>query len=424
MGRTARRDYGSGSVYQRADGRWIGSVELGTESGTLKRRRKTVSGKTKADVVAKLKAVNRQVAETGTVAVSVPTVGKYLEWWLDNVARNRVAPKTLRDYRSAVDVQLIPHLGRYRLDKLTPRHVLALHDTLRSQEVAARHELDETGQRVPRTLSESSILKTHAVLSRALADAVAFGHIARNPAKMVDRPKQGEPDIEHLDAVEASYVLRHVADDPMGSRWAFALLTGARAGEILGLRWSHVDLDTGMADVSWQLQRLSYAHGCAVPCGRRFAGDCPDRQLDVPRGYTHEPLDGGLCLTRPKGGKRRRVPLIPSLAAWLRRHRQETPPGPHDLVWARDGGRPIDPRRDYDAWLGLLAACDLPPVTRHSSRHSAVSLLLGLGVQEAVIMQIAGHSTVAAARRYQHVDDAAARAALRQLGQLLAIEKS
>src|SRR5690606_27337771 len=119
---------------------------------------------------------------------------------------------------------------------------------------------------------------------------------------------------------------------------------------------------------------------------------------ETPPGYEHRQLDGALCLTRPKARKARIVPLIPPLVAWLRRHLAESPPGGHDLVWTRDGTRPVDPRADYDAWIALLADVGLPRVRLHSARHSCASLLLSLGVQEAVIRELVGHSTVAAAQ--------------------------
>lgn len=410
---TRRRDVGTGSVYRReSDGRWVATLELGWIGE--KRKRKTLTARTKADVVAKLKKARGQLDATGAVAPKAPTVATWLHRWLDDIATNRVSPRTLQAHRSCVTAHLIPAIGHIRLDQLTPDHMLELHKTLRARPKA----------RGDGTLEESAVLRAHAVLSRALTDAMTLGYVNRNVAKLVDRPGRGVPKIEFLDLEQSTQLLAAIADLPFGSRWAFALLTGQRQGECLGLRWSHLELgdDHGFADVSWQLQRIGYRHQCGGECGHRFAGDCPERKLAVPPGYEHEQLDGALCLTRPKGNVRKLVPLIPSLVAWLRRHGGEQPPGRHDLVWTRDGERPIDPRHDYDAWLDLLAALGLPRVKLHSVRHSCVSLHMSIGTPENVLLQMVGHSTVAAARRYQHLDRPAALAAAVRLGRVLKLE--
>lgn len=415
MARGKRRDAGTGGVYQRkTDGYWVGSVELGWEN--RKRRRKIVVGKTKADAVEKLKAVRKQLDATGTISTNIPTLEKWLDTWLDDIAANRNRPKTITANRSLITEHITPHLGHHKLDKLQPAHILAWHKTLRAKKAA----------RGGGTLAESTVLRIHAVLSRALDDARRIYGLPGNPAKLVDRPGKGKAEVDFLDGEQAAIVLERVIDDPLGSRWAFALLTGQRQGECLGLRWSHVDLDNGVADIAWQLQRLGYRHGCTddngEPCGRRFAGNCPDRVLDVTKpDFEYTELNGALCLTRPKAAVHI-IPLVPSLVHKLKERKERVTPGVHDLVWTRDGHRPIDLRADYDAWITLLDACGLPRVRLHSARHTCATTLLSLGVRENLIMQLVGHSTVAAARAYQHADVRAARAAAIKLGRALGVE--
>lgn len=411
MARRKRRDSGSGGIYQRGDGYWVGSVELGWEN--RRRRRKTVSGRTKADVVEKLKAVRKQLDTTGTVATNVPTLAAWLDTWLTDIASQRNRPKTVTANRSLTREHILPYLGPHKLDQLRPAHILAWHKTLRAKRAA----------RGGGTLAESTVLRTHAVLSRALDDARRVYGLPDNPAKLVDRPGKGKAEVDFLDGEQAAAILEHVSADPIGSRWAFALLTGQRQGECLGLRWSHVDLDNGVADIAWQLQRLGYRHGCTdEPCGRKFAGNCPARILDISKpDFEYTQLDGALCLTRPKAAIHI-IPMVPSLVHKLKERKERVTPGPHDLVWTRDGTRPIDLRADYDAWIDLLTACGLPRVRLHSARHTCATTLLSLGVPEPIIMQLVGHSTVAAARAYQHRDIRAARAAAVKLGHALGVE--
>lgn len=409
---TKRRDVGSGSVYRReSDGRWVATLELGWIGG--KRKRKTLTGRTKTEVVAKLRKARGQLDTTGTVAPKSPTVAEWLHRWLDDVAAPHVTPATYRAHRSFIANHLVPAIGHIRLDRLSPDHVVEMQKTLRRK---PKH-------RGEGHIEESAVLRAHATLSKALADAVRFGHVPRNVASIAGRPKIPKPEVEHLSLEQASLLLDRVGDDPYGSRWAFALLTGQRQGECIGLRRSHLELGDvyGTADISWQLQRLAYRHACNPSCGRRFAGDCPDRELQTSPGHEFHRLDGALCLVRPKQDKRKMVPIIPPLVAWLRRDLDRIPAGAHDLVWTRDDGRPLDPRQDYQAWIDLLDECGLPRVKLHSARHTCASLLLSLGESERVIMDLVGHSTLTAARRYQHVDrEMTMRAAVR-LGQALGL---
>src|SRR5690625_1459167 len=397
---TKRRDAGAGSVFQRKDGKWVATIELGWERG--KRRRKSIVRREKADVVAELRRVRAQLDSGGTVAVNIPTVERYLAEWLDTVAADRLKPVTLHSYRSEVDLHIVPFIGRIRLDKLTPRHIVDMHRKLREMPPA-------TGRAKPgETLAESSVLKAHAVLSRALTDAVKiFRYISDNPAQSVDRPgSTGKAERRELTVDEALKVLKAVTDDPLGSRWAAALMLGARQGELLGLEWDRVDLDGGVIDLSWQLQSIPY---------RTIDGE---KRLAFPPGLEHRQLYGALHLTRPKSNRPRVIPIPAYLLAWLRRRRDETD---HDLVWSRPGGLPLSPRADHDAWKDVLSRSGVESVPLHSARHTTASLLLALGVPEPVIMQILGHSVVATTRRYAHVDLALARSAMEKLGEALAL---
>jgi integrase len=232
-------------------------------------------------------------------------------------------------------------------------------------------------------------------------------------------------------------VLAHnvTAGDRLASRWFMALTHGVRQGEALGLRWDHVDLETGALDLAWQLQRAPFKHGCGDqaggtwPCGLRRPGSCPQRRLDVQRDFEHEQLDGGLILQRPKSrAGTRLIALLPWAVSALRaRHdlyRAERPgyTRDHGLVWPRPDGRPIDPRVDSTAWHAMLAAAGVRDVELHAARHTAATMLHEAGVPEHTAMAILGHSSVSTTRAYQHVSLDEQRKALGRLGELLAIE--
>jgi hypothetical protein len=122
-------------------------------------------------------------------------------------------------------------------------------------------------------LSPSTVLKVHRILSlRCPRIAVRRGRISRNVATLVDAPSVSPQEIEPLTWEEARRILNVATTRRNGARWSVALALGIRQGEALGLRWSYVDLETGVIRAWFQIQRLAWRHGCSDPhaCGERW----------------------------------------------------------------------------------------------------------------------------------------------------------
>jgi len=395
---------GEGGVTQRADGRWQGTLDLGwgiaKDGKTAVRKRATFYGRTQREAVVKLAAERKKVAEHGIVG-GATTLEKYLPVWLADVATQRNTPKTLTSYRSVVRVHLIPRLGKTRLDRLTPTQIRSM------------------ARDIEKTRSSSTALKVHAVLSKALTDAVRTRILAVNPAEMVDRPKVAVSNHGSLTAPQAARFLLSVEHEHNVARWAIAFFLGMRQGECLGLTEEMVhpgdgtDADPGTLTIAWQLQRLPYAHGCSEDkpmCGRRYGGDCPERTIILRDDFEARPVAGGLYLVRPKSRLGwRTVPLVEPLRTILLAH--VATPNPAGLLFTTaeirsgsrittEAGQPVDPRRDSDAWHAYLNAADLPDVRLHSARHTAVTLLSAAKVGDLTIMSIVGHAKATTTHGY------------------------
>jgi len=380
-------------------------LDLGYRDG--KRRRRAIYGPTQKAVLKKLNDAKRDVHTHGDIPTAGMTLEAWLTKWLDEVVptHEHMKPTTLKDYRNKVRVYLVPAIGRTRLDKLQPTHVRQMHKFV-----------------TDKGLSTTTARQAHRVLSVALNDAMREGVATRNVASLVTAPPKAPSGRRSLSIPEAVALMRHVAGDRYGSRWLAALLLGARQGELLGLEWNRVDLEKGTADLSWQLQRVPYKHGCQPPCGRRTADRCPQKELDTLAGLEYTQLDGNLCLQRPKSiGSIRLTPLPDPLVTALRTRwdqyleERETYQVDHGLVWPREDGRPTDGRTDWAAWKTNLEAVGIPEMTQHEARHTTATLLLALGVPQEIIMSILGHSDAVTTRGYQHVDLSLQRAALAQL---------
>jgi integrase len=359
-----------------AQGYYEAFVWMGTKAdGTPDRRhvkRSTEAARNKAVRELERKRDAGQVGKPGRTK----TVKAMLDRHLDVVLPQRErAPKTIIGYRSLCKHQIYPRWGGQRIDRLLPEQ---LEDGYAQMRAAG--------------LAPSSIRKAHAILSSAYEIEVRRGNVARNPCKLVEPPRLGQPKKTALTRQQARAVLDIAAGRRNAARWSIGLACGLRQGEALGLRWPYVDLDSGELRVWFQLQRLPWRHGCGDvaactesrhrrPCPRRCpkalrrsgrphvcikAGDpricspgcdrhaavCPDR------------IGGGLVFREIKERRRKTVALPPELVAVLKTQREaqdlerEAAANlweKHDVVFARENGRPLDPQADLREWSAILA---------------------------------------------------------------------
>lgn len=404
-----RRARGDGGLYQRADDIWIGRVEL-PPGADGKRRQRTVSSKSFDTASERLRKLRNDVAEGRIAVTGNTTVAKWLDRWLNEIHADKIRPTTRRDYQTAIDLHIVPAIGKKRLDKLTVAHVRQMHAAVGKRRAAE---------------------KAHVILKKALKDAVREGMLTVNVADMLDAPKYKKNRRTSLSVEVVQRIIGTAVasrDESQATRWVAAFLTGARQSELLGLRWHYVDLDAGYMDISWQLQQLSQAHGCGDTCGRTRPGWCPQRHWDLPPDFEHEVLHRSLVLTRPKTAAGERVvPILPPLLVKLRDLHDVQGANPHNLVWHYPDGRPIGPREDYQAWKQLLIEAKIiapkdETLSMHTARHTTATLLRAAGVDEQTRMEILGHASVDAQRVYAHADRARHTAAMANLGQLFAVE--
>lgn len=396
-----RRDYGSGSVYQRSsDGMWIGSVDVGwTERGT--RRRVTVSAKTEAECKRRLRQKQIDIEANGAPVVSQrATVKSWADEWLERAART-MRPSSYTAATSATRKWIIPAIGHKRLAVLTPADVRAVATLQR-----------DAG------LTTSTQRRTHSVLSTMLKDAIVEGHPIHQRVLAVKPPANAVNDRDAMTVEQALALLPWAGELHHGSRFLAALLQGMRQAECLGLTWPSVDLEAGTITIEWQLKALPYQVARDRSSGFR-----------IPDGYETRRLLGATHLVRPKSKAGYRViPIVPvmreALVAWRERSAELIPDNPHQLVWPDLDGTPTYYKTDDEEWYGLQQAADvLHPTGRlfsiHEARHTTATLLLECGVDPAVIVAIMGHSSVLTTRGYQHVRTERAMEALSMVAERL-----
>jgi hypothetical protein len=186
---TKRRGHGEGAIFLHSKGLWCASLTTGyNEKGIRKRR--YVYGKTKKDVQAKLLGL-QSASASGTLAdPKRMRLAEYINHWLEDVARPTIRVSTHARYKVLLKVHLLPYLGGVQISSLEPSHIQNLYK-----------KLEETGAS-PRTREF-----VHAVLRKALSQAMKWGYLQRNVCDMVQRPRVPKKTMRCWNREEATLVL-------------------------------------------------------------------------------------------------------------------------------------------------------------------------------------------------------------------------
>ncbi|MED7827975.1 site-specific integrase, partial [Streptomyces chiangmaiensis] len=310
-GQRKRNPNGAGTITRRKDGRFQCAVYVLQPDGT--RARKFAYGKTWAECDAK----RRELLDKVEAGVPVPTrsakLAEWLPYWLDHFIKPNRKRTTYNKYAMHVRLYLVPLLGTKSLEALGPRHVRTF--------VAE----------VSRLASPATAKEAHRVLRTALAAACREELVTRNAASLVEAPKVPRRDLSPWDLDETLAFLEQARSDPLYAAFVLAVSMGLRRGEILGLRWSDVDLEHRVLRVSKQVQRVG----------------------------------GELYEDTTKSGRARPLPLPLICLAALRWHRMRQSDAarrkgvelsPSSYVFTTRTGRPIDPQNVNRSFFRITAA--------------------------------------------------------------------
>ncbi|WP_329426938.1 tyrosine-type recombinase/integrase [Streptosporangium sp. NBC_01495] len=439
---------GESSVFfSESDGYWHGFVTMGIkDDGSLDRRH--CKSKSEQKLRKKVKEFEAD-REAGRLAQTsrVPTLAEWMAFYLDTictrlVASGKMAPRTLDDYRSKTRVWIIPLLGQHRLNRLLPEHL----DKAYSQ-------MHLKGR------SPSTVLKVHRILSRALSVAVRREKLNRNVATLIDAPAAADTEIEAFTREEARRILKAAEGRRNAARWSVALALGIRQGEALGLRWSYIDLESGVIRAWFQVQQANFQHGCEDPhaCGAKWhrppcktpcrihvhtpdcSANCKNRKHACPKRpcgkncgeharFCPRRTGGGIVFRPRKGRRKLTLQCPPELLPVLRAHRETQDLErlmvgdawqDHDLLFPRPNGTPESRTEDWKEWKRLLKIAGVRDGRLHDARHTAGTLLIEQGVHIRVVQEILGHTRVTTTEKYTHVAAPQVRDATARMGAAL-----
>lgn len=258
-----RRAWGTGSISPRKDGRFGTQLKLPDWDGSILRLRTTKNTEFEADRWLTQQKYEHERNIMLAKNANRITVAEYLQTWLTDAVEGTVSRHTYRDYHDKVHLHLIPAIGKVRLQELTTRHLQTLY----------RKKTEEG-------LGPASIRYIHATIRKALDQAEGWDLVRKNVAKWAKPPKPEHKEKVVLSVDEAKTFLRSIQGDRLEPLYLLAVTTGMRRGEMLGLKWTDIDLGAGTLKVS---RSLDTYYGPAAEnnpkraASRRPAGYYPSR---------------------------------------------------------------------------------------------------------------------------------------------------
>lgn len=372
----------SGSIRRDVErGTWLFVVDTTRPDGTRSqmRRRGFATKKQASEAMA---AVVSDQARGSFVRPSRTTLRDFLmnEWLPAKLPT--LKPSTAASYRQMISSYVVPHVGALELSKIDGGVLNTLYGIL--LENGRTGASGRSGGLAPKT-----VRNLHGMLHHAFKDAVRWRRLGLNPCDAADQPRKNEPEMKVWSGEQIRTFMASLEGDRLASIWHLLLTTGMRRGELLGLRWSDLDLASGRLTIRSTMTMVDGVPQAGTPKTKTSS-----RTVSIdPR------TAAGL-----KGWKKiQTAERLLMGSGWL---------DTAGVVVTEPDGSPVHPQVFSRRFKAHAARAGLPEVRLHDTRHSYATAALTAGVPVKVLSQRLGHADIGVTLKiYAHVmpgDDEAA----------------
>lgn len=357
-----RRIKGEGTIFQRADGRYVARYDGMT--------RYAKDAYEALDKLNELKAVNKEQLRT-----KVLTISDMVKPWL-NMKAHSLKPQSYDRLESTVELHIIGRIGNLNFEDMS--------DVVFTKKVlnAMRDE----------KLSYSSIKKAYDAFNSCMTYYKSKGAIAINPVEAMGAPTKAAYEIynedseglviaftkEQREAFLAALEAKYSNGKPIYKNkdaYILSLYTGVRLGELLALKWSNVNLDKQTVRIASTLTFAKDRDPKSQTFGRRIFRTSSYTKNNKPRVLKLNALAFNSIQTLKKIADEKRSEFV---------------------VSSKDGDL-VRPKTMEDAFSSICdtAGIDLPSgYNMHVLRHTFASMLFAKGVNVKVVSELLGHSSV------------------------------
>ena len=352
-----RRGHGEGTIFLRKDGRWEASLKI-EETG----KRKSVYGKTRKEVADKLDKV-RQEQKQGILATGPQQKFKdYLEQWFEDVQKPTLRPSSIERYQFCIYKHILPALGHVQLQKLTAQQIQSFYNSKRKAGMAPE-----------------SVITLHKVIHKALDNAVRWRLVSHNVSDNITLPHGSERKAQALTIEQVHDLLNVAKGHELEAMIILLLDTGMRHGEAIALRWDDLDLEKRTMSIHRTVSRLKQGQVEGSPKTESSERTITLSASVVPALKAH----------RAKQNERK-------LRAGEKWHNL-------NLVFPSRTGRHLEKINTIGRFHALLEQVGLPRIRIHDLRHTAITLMMEMGLNQKAIQERVGHTDMKMTWKYTHV---------------------
>lgn len=340
---------------------WRASISVGSDENG-KYIRKQFYGKTQKEVKEKLEEFKKQISLGALPSDDKLTLEQWYYTWLFDYRIKDLKPKSFEKYEGIYRNYIKgSNIGKIKLKDLRATHLQKHYNEL----------LDVYNKPI------STVKSLNTRLKPCLAEAEKQGYIQKNYCKMVTLPKDNTTkEIKVLSSDQQKLFIEAIKGHNLEVLFLVALSTGLRLGEILGLKWSDIDFDTGTLTVNRTLQRVTKI----------------DRN-----GNRESKVIEQLPKTK---NSIRAIPIPKNILIKLKDHRLKQNKNRlklgdlysnNDYVFCDKLGYPIDDKRPARNLKSILTKLDIEPIKFHGLRHTYATRLFEANVPPKTVQVLMGH---------------------------------
>ena len=246
-----KRKNGEGTLRKRTDGRWEARVVIGYDENNLPRT-KNVTAVNKEKCLEKLERLKSEIGIVKHNNLKADmSFGEWMDFWYQQYSKITLRPTTQSEYESLIYKHIIPEIGDIELNKLTQNDLQQFYSRLKSNGRQIRTQVYGNG------LSDRMVRACHTLCRKCLEKAVEENLIRTNPATDCKLPPKKSKEMKVLTREEMQRFMAQAKYDGYLELFILELSTGMRRGEILGLQWDDLNIQTGELKISRQVAILN-----------------------------------------------------------------------------------------------------------------------------------------------------------------------
>lgn len=350
-------------------------VELPIDFSTGKRNRKykTING-TKKQAEKAMRQMMDELENHSYIEDNTMTVASFIRQWFELYLKD-LSPTTLKGYEYQIENYIInQEIGKIRLQDLTTADVQRWINSLYDESPLSN-----------KPMSAKTVKNIYHNLCAAIDKAVVLELVKKNVCKAVSLPKVQKYTAEVYDEKEVQQLLNAIKDTDMELPLMIDINLGLRRGELLGLKWKHIDFERGLVSIE-------------------------DNMVEVKKEVSSDRI-----LTKsPKSVSGQRIiPISTALTEYLKKAHdnyllRKLKMGKDfydgDYVVCQENGKPYKPNSFTDKFKLFLQKNDLKHIRLHDLRHTNATLMLTQGISPKVAQMRLGHSDYSTTMNiYSHV---------------------